>query len=80
MEFAHRLIGQSLTNSGVDIDKELTMLDAQMEKEGLITFIRDTSDVTKINLARSTQKPDTANGLTDKVESFVIGQIDEFLS
>ncbi|HEX3101356.1 MAG TPA: DUF354 domain-containing protein, partial [Pyrinomonadaceae bacterium] len=58
---------------------ELGSLDAQMEKEGLITFIRGRDDIEKLKLARRMSRPEAENCLTDKVESFVIGQIDEYL-
>ena len=52
-------------------------LDRQMEGEGLITFIRDARDLSKICLERrSATKPPA---LTDRVERFVIKGIDEFL-
>lgn len=57
---------------------KLGSLDAQMEKEGLITFIRTTADVTNIKPHRRTEQARTAE-LTDKVERFVIGQIDAYL-
>ncbi len=53
-------------------------LDRAMEAEGLITFIRDARDLSKIRLARR----DHSRGmdpLTDRVEKFVIEQIDAFL-
>lgn len=52
-------------------------LDRQMESEGQITFIRDARDLSKIMLERRT--PPAANTLTDRVESFVIEQIDAYL-
>ena len=52
-------------------------LDRQMEAEGLITFIRDARDLSKIRLERKTGP--AANTLTDRVERFVIKEIDEFL-
>ena len=58
---------------------KLGSLDAQMEKEGLITFIRGSEDIAKIKLTRRERRPDAANRLTDRVESFVIGQIDAYL-
>jgi len=53
-------------------------LDAQMEKEGLITFIREIEDIAKIDLRRRAK---TANSgeLTDRVEKFVIDEIDKLL-
>jgi predicted glycosyltransferase len=52
-------------------------LDRQMESDGLITFIRDTRDLAKIRLEhRDRQKP---TALTDRVEKFVIEQIDSML-
>ncbi len=52
-------------------------LDRQMEAEGLIMFIRDARDLSKINLTRrDRQKP---SALTDRVEAFVIDTIDSFL-
>jgi predicted glycosyltransferase len=52
-------------------------LDRQMEREGLITFIRDARDLSKIRLERrlKTQTPQ----LTDRVERFVIAEIDTYL-
>lgn len=58
---------------------KLGSLDAQMEKEGLITFVRGPDDIEKIKLTRRVIRPGAENSLTDKVESFVIGQIDEYL-
>lgn len=52
-------------------------LDRQMESEGLITFIRDARDLAKIRLER--RKTHDANTLTDRVERFVIEQIDRYL-
>jgi predicted glycosyltransferase len=52
-------------------------LDRQMEAEGSIIFIRDAHDLAKIRLThRDRQKPST---LTDRVENFVIEQIDLML-
>lgn len=56
----------------------LGSLDAQMEEEGLITFVREIEDISKIDLRRRTDRANT-NELTDRVERFVIGQIDDFL-
>lgn len=58
---------------------KLGSLDAQMEAEGLITFIREPDDIAKIKLTQRERRPRAANGLTDRVESFVIGQIDAYL-
>lgn len=56
-------------------------LDAQMEKEGSITFIREKEDIAKIVLQK--RKRDDlesySNALTDRVERFVIDQINSFL-
>lgn len=53
-------------------------LDRQMEAEGLITFIRDARDVSKIRLAhRDRRKP---SKLTNRVEASVIETIDSFLN
>ncbi len=56
-------------------------LDAQMEKEGLITFIRTEEDIAKISLVRRNRDESAvvSNVLTDKVERFVIEQINSFL-
>lgn len=56
-------------------------LDAQMEKEGLITFIRNEEDIAKIKLIKRNrdERSAYASGLTDRVERFVIEQIDSFL-
>jgi predicted glycosyltransferase len=52
-------------------------LDRQMEAEGLVTFIRDARDLSKIRLEhRDRQK---LSALTDRVEAFVIDAIDPFL-
>lgn len=53
-------------------------LDKYMESEGLITFIRDASDIAKIKLTRRQSTP--INALTKRVEKFVIEQIDSYLS
>lgn len=58
---------------------KLGSLDAQMENEGLITFIREISDVTKIKLVKRSRDTDSAIILTDRVESAVKEQIDSFL-
>jgi predicted glycosyltransferase len=54
-------------------------LDRAMEAEGLITFIRDVRDLSKIRLERRdrARKP---NALTDRVEKSVIEQIDLMLA
>jgi uncharacterized protein len=52
-------------------------LDRQMEAEGLITFIREARDLSKIRLERRASQATTV--LTDRVERFVIKEIDEFL-
>lgn len=52
-------------------------LDRQMEGEGLITFIRDARDLSKIRLEH--RERHDVNPLTDRVESFVIKQIDSYL-
>ena len=52
-------------------------LDRQMESEGLITFIRDARDLSKIRLER---RPEIqAQRPTDRVERFVIAEIDAYL-
>lgn len=53
-------------------------LDSEMEREGLITFIRDARDLSKIRLERR-DRSRGMNPLTDRVEKFVIEQIDAFL-
>jgi predicted glycosyltransferase len=53
-------------------------LDRQMEAEGLITFIRDAHDLSKIRLEHR-DRSQLRNTLTDRVEKFVIEQIDTFL-
>ena len=55
-------------------------LDAQMEKDGLITFIRDADDVAKIVLRKRERSTEHKTALTDRVERFVIDQIDTFLT
>jgi predicted glycosyltransferase len=52
-------------------------LDRQMEEDGRITFIRDARDLSKIRLERRDQA--TLIPLTDRVEKFVIGEIEKFL-
>lgn len=52
-------------------------LDRQMERDGSITFIRNIADLSKIKLER--RKPAAINALTDRVEKFVIEEIDRFL-
>lgn len=52
-------------------------LDRKMEADGLITFIRDARDFSKIRLERRAS-PSLSN-LTDRVEKFVIEQIDSML-
>ena len=55
-------------------------LDAQMEKEGMITFIRDQEDIVKIVLEKRKRDETTySNALTDRVERFVIEHIDRYL-
>lgn len=54
-------------------------LDKVMEAEKLITFIRDEEDVEKIALKPRHRDPQFTNPLTDRVERFVIEQIDSFL-
>lgn len=53
-------------------------LDKQMESEGLITFISDKSDVTRIRLER--RRAAETRPLTDRVEKSVIEEIDRFLT
>lgn len=57
-------------------------LDRKMETEGLITFVRDENDVAGIKLAKRSVLNNTpfSNGLTDRVERFVIEQLDEYLN
>ena len=52
-------------------------LDRAMEADGRIVFIRDARDLSKIRLER--REPATAASLTDRVERFVIDEIDSFL-
>lgn len=52
-------------------------LDRQMEADGRITFIRDARDLSKIRLER--RQPGSPPALTDRVERFVIQEIDNFL-
>ena len=58
---------------------KLGALDAAMEKEGSIRFIRKSEDLGKIRLKRRRATGESRNSLTDRVESFVINQIDSFL-
>ena len=53
-------------------------LDRQMESEGLIAFIRDARDLSKIRLERRDRSGEP-NQLTDRVEKFVINEIDDYL-
>lgn len=52
-------------------------LDKQMEAEGLITFIRDARDLSKIRLEKRGRNE--VADLPDRVEKFVIGEIDKYL-
>lgn len=52
-------------------------LDRQMEAEGKIAFIRDARDLSKIRLERRESREHPA--LTDRVERFVISEIEKFL-
>ena len=55
-------------------------LDAKMEKDGLITFIRTTADIDKIELIkRPRDHAECSSRLTDRVERFVIMEIDKSL-
>jgi predicted glycosyltransferase len=54
-------------------------LDRAMEGKGLITFIRDARDLSKIRLERR-DRSRPINTLTDRVEKSVIEHIDAFLS
>jgi predicted glycosyltransferase len=58
---------------------KLGSLDAQMEADGIIRFVRTPADVEKIELKKRVRPANAENGLTDAVESFVIRQIDAFL-
>jgi len=53
-------------------------LDHQMEAEGLITFIRDARDLSKIRLERR-DRSEALQPLTDRVERSVINEINSFL-
>lgn len=55
----------------------LGSLDAQMEKEGLITFVREIEDIARIDLRRRAERANSSE-LTDRVERFVIGEIDKY--
>ena len=52
-------------------------IDKQMEAEGLITFIRDARDLSKIRLEKRGRNE--IADLPDRVEKFVIGKIDKYL-
>jgi predicted glycosyltransferase len=52
-------------------------LDRQMEADGRITFVRDARDLSKISLERLEHRHTPA--LTDRVERFVITEIEKFL-
>ncbi len=55
-------------------------LDSQMEDEGMITFIRSNENIEKIDLRKRDRTGTTpSNALTDRVERFVIKQINSFL-
>ena len=58
---------------------KLGSLDAKMESEGLITFIRDIADLAKIRLVKRNRDSAPENILTDRVERSVKEQIDSFL-
>jgi len=55
-------------------------LDEQMEKEGRIVFIREPCELGKLKLEKRPPRlfDSKASGLTDRVERFVIEQIDSF--
>jgi predicted glycosyltransferase len=55
-------------------------LDREMEAEGLITFIRDIRDLHKIKLQQRGRSPKSRPVITDRVERFVIVQINSFLN
>ena len=57
----------------------LGSLDAQMENEGLISFVREIADVTKIKLVKRARNAPHDSILTDRVESFVKQHINSFL-
>lgn len=52
-------------------------LDRQMESQGLITFIRDARDLSKIRLEK--RAVNEAPTISDRVEKFMINEIDRFL-
>ncbi|CAN5425016.1 DUF354 domain-containing protein [soil metagenome] len=52
-------------------------LDRQMEAEGRIIFIRDARDLSKVRIER--RRPQASITLTDRVERFVIEQIDSYI-
>jgi predicted glycosyltransferase len=59
---------------------KLGSIDAQMELEGRITFVRSTSDVNKIRLVRRGRSSKDRPVITDRVETFIVEQINSFLS
>jgi predicted glycosyltransferase len=56
-------------------------LDAQMERDGRIVFIREPIEIEKLKLKKRSSDPFPlqGSGLTDRVERFVIEQISSFL-
>lgn len=57
----------------------LGSVDAQMEHDGLITFVRSESEVGKIKLVRRDRLATRPPVISDRVERFVIEQINSFL-
>lgn len=58
----------------------LGSIDARMEGDGRITFIRSPTDVEKINLVHRDRSDGARAKIDDRVERFVIEQINSFLS
>ncbi|HEY2867444.1 MAG TPA: DUF354 domain-containing protein, partial [Pyrinomonadaceae bacterium] len=59
---------------------KLGSIDAQMERDGRIKFIRDASDANRIKLVRQDKPENDRENITDRVERFVIEQINSFVS
>jgi predicted glycosyltransferase len=59
---------------------KLGSIDARMESDERIIFIRSTKDVEKINLVARDRSDHTRAKIDDRVERFVIEQINSFLS
>ncbi|HYJ92428.1 MAG TPA: DUF354 domain-containing protein, partial [Pyrinomonadaceae bacterium] len=59
---------------------KLGSIDARMEEDGLIIFIRQPADVSKIKLRQRRRSLKSRPVITDRVERFVTEQINSFLN